>query len=81
MFLTVFFVELRFSGYYRLCSYVLVKNLHRLRRIGQRGRGQWNVYYTSPQSFLITFSYSIAQQLWGLLLNFFWLFQVKSQLV
>ena len=23
-------------------------------------------YYTGPQSFIITFSYSLAQQLWGL---------------
>ena len=29
-------------------------------------RGQWAVYYTSPQSFMITFSYSLVQQLWGL---------------
>ena len=36
----------------------------------QGGRGHWAVYFTSPQSFLITFSYSLAQQLWGLLLNF-----------
>ena len=39
----------------------------------QGGRGQWVVYYTSPQSFMIVFSYSIAQQLWGLLLKFDWL--------
>ena len=26
---------------------------------------QWSVYYTSPQSFMIKFSYSLAQQLWG----------------
>ena len=32
----------------------------------QRGREQWTVYYTSPQNFIITFSYSLAQQLWGL---------------
>ena len=36
----------------------------------QGGRGHWTVYYTSPQSFRITFSYLFAQQLWGLLLNF-----------
>ena len=34
------------------------------------GRGYWTVYYTSPQSLIITFSYSFAKQLWVLLLNF-----------
>ena len=28
----------------------------------QGGRGHWAVYYTSPRSFVITFSYSWAQQ-------------------
>ena len=32
----------------------------------QGGRGQRAVYYTCPQSFIITFYYSLAQQLWGL---------------
>ena len=36
--------------------------------------GQWAVYYASPQSLIITFSYLLAQQLWGLLLNFDWFF-------
>ena len=39
----------------------------------QGGRGHWTVYYTSPQSFIVKFSYSLAQQLWELLLNFDWL--------
>ena len=34
--------------------------------LAERERGQWAVYYTSPQSFIITFSYSLAYQLWGL---------------
>ena len=38
----------------------------------QEGRGHRAVYYTSPQSLLITFSFSLAQQIWGLLLNFDW---------
>ena len=38
----------------------------------QGGRGFWAVYYTSPQTSMITLSYSLAQQLWGLLLNFDW---------
>ena len=29
----------------------------------QRKRGQWAVYYTSPQSFIITLSYLLALQL------------------
>ena len=32
----------------------------------QGGRGHWTVYYPSPQSFIITFSYSFAYKLWGL---------------
>ena len=28
--------------------------------------GQWAVRYTRPQSFIITFSYLLAYQLWGL---------------
>ena len=32
----------------------------------QRERGHWAVYYTSPQSFMIKFAYSLAQQLWGI---------------
>ena len=32
------------------------------------GSGQWAIYYTSPQSFIIPLSYSLAQQPWGLLL-------------
>ena len=34
--------------------------------------GLWAVYYTSPQSLIITFSYSLAKQPWGFLLNFDW---------
>ena len=39
----------------------------------QGGRGHWAVYYTSLQSHIIMFSYSLAYQLWVLLLNFDWL--------
>ncbi len=35
----------------------------------QGGRGHWAVYETSPQSLIIMFSYSFAQQFWGLLFN------------
>ena len=31
--------------------------------------GEYLIYYTSPQSLLITFSYSLAQQLWGLIIR------------
>ena len=34
--------------------------------IHQGGKGYWAVYYTSSQSFIITFSYSFALQLWRL---------------
>ena len=40
----------------------------------QGERGHWAVYYTSFQSFIIMFSYSLAYQLWGHLFNFDWLF-------
>ena len=36
----------------------------------ERERGQQAVYYTSPQRLIITFSYSLALQLWGLLMDF-----------
>ena len=39
----------------------------------QGGWGHWPVDYTSPQSFIIAFCYSLTSQLWGLLLNFDWL--------
>ena len=41
------------------------------------GRGgkrvHWAVYYTSPQSFMITFSYSLASKILGILIEFDWL--------
>ena len=40
-------------------------------QIFQAGSGHWAVYYTSPQSLIITFSYSLIS--WGFLLNFDWL--------
>ena len=40
----------------------------------QGGRGHWTVYSTSSQSFIITFYNSLAQQLWGLSINFDLLF-------
>ena len=36
----------------------------------QGGREHWFDYYTSPQSFMITFSYQLPQQLWDILFNF-----------
>ncbi len=38
----------------------------------QRGREYWAVYLTSPQSFIIAFSYLLALQHLGILLNFDW---------
>ena len=35
------------------------------------GRGHWTVYYTSLKSFIITFSYLLASQLWGLYCTMF----------
>ena len=45
----------------------------------QGGRAQWTVYYTSPQSLITKFSYSLAQQHWGLLLNLFWFIKKSVQ--
>ncbi len=39
----------------------------------RKGRGQWTVYYTSPQSFILTFCHSVDQQLQGIQMNFDWL--------
>ena len=39
----------------------------------QKERVQCSVYYSSPQSLIITFSSLLAQQLWGLLLKLDWL--------
>ena len=37
----------------------------------QRGKGHWAVYYTCPQSFIITFSYSfVGSTNFGTILNF-----------
>ena len=41
--------------------------------INQGGRGHWAVYYTSPQSFIIMVSYPWINNLWKLLLDFYWL--------
>ena len=39
----------------------------------QEGRGNWAIYYTSPHNFIITFSYSLDQQLLGPSLDYNWL--------
>ena len=44
----------------------------------QGGRGHWAVYYTSPQSFKITLSHALAQQLLGVLLNWFMKLSVQT---
>ena len=43
---------------------IILHNMVPLTRITQaeRERGHWVIYYTSPQSFIITFSYSFAEQ-------------------
>ena len=44
----------------------LQENQVYLHRAKQRMREQWAVYYTSPQSFVISFSYSLVHKLWVL---------------
>ena len=39
------------------------------------------VYYTSPESFIISYCFSSVKQLWGLLLNFDWLVQTFEPLI
>ena len=41
-------------------------------QISEKERGQWAVYQTSPQIFIMRF-YSLAKQLLGTLVNFDWL--------
>ena len=53
--------------------YILQFNVPYLPSFKQGGRGYWDVYYTSPQSIIITFSYPVVLKLWGHLLNFDWL--------
>ena len=36
-----------------------LRTSHRV--LTQGGRGQWDVYYTSPQIFIVTFAYSLAK--------------------
>ena len=49
----------------------------RLYQVRERESREWAVYYTSLQSFKITISYSLAKQLWGLLMDFDWLVYYK----
>ena len=46
------------SQYYPLNNFKSIRNWYLI----QREKGQWAVYHTGPQSF----SYSLAEQLWGL---------------
>ena len=45
----------------------------------QVGRRHLAVYYTSPQSFMKTFTYSLAQQLWEFFLNLNWFIKLSVQ--
>ena len=45
----------------------------RIKSKTQGGRGRWAVYYIIPQSLVVMFTYSLAEQLWTLLLNSDWL--------
>ena len=46
---------------------------------GGGGKGHLAVYYISFQSSIITFPYSLALQLWGLVWNFYWSCLFRSQ--
>ena len=60
-------VDLHLGFYPVLTPPVLTDlNIKENANISQEGRGQWAVYYTTPQSFKLTFSYLLAQQLWEL---------------
>ena len=47
-------------GFYPVLTPPVLTNLNIKENENQGGRGQWAVYYTSPQSFKLTFSYSLA---------------------
>ena len=54
----------------------VINSIRRKYITDQRERGQWTVYYTSPQSFIITFDLITL----GLLLNlYFWLILLSVQ--
>ena len=57
---------------YHPCLVFFLEATDDIQMTNQGGRGHWAVYYTSPQTFILLFSYSLAQQIWGLLLNFDW---------
>ena len=46
-----------------------VMNKGGVANMNAEGRGHKSVYYASPQSLKITFSYSLSQQHWEILLN------------
>ena len=66
----VFFCKLCMCVYLNMCLCVSALNE------GTMG----DVYNTSPQSFIIMFSYSLAYQLWELLINFYLMVECPSVL-
>ena len=52
-------------------SFPLTLFFTKIRGGNHGGRGHWAVYYASPQSFILALSYSLAQQLWGILIGWF----------
>ena len=58
------------------CILQFIEEHKKLVQIYQRERGQWAVYCTSPKSFIIMFSYSLAQ-LEGILIGWIIKFSVQ----
>ena len=59
------------SGYFTMIVAKFATGITDRPKVG--GRGHWAVYYTSSQCFILTFYYSLALQLLGVLINFDWL--------
>ena len=63
--------EKKVADLYNCIFPTLIGNKQRVinQQFKQGVREHWAVYYTSPKSLIIMFSYLLALQLWGLLLN------------
>ncbi len=59
-------------------SLLVLRCYFKVRLDVQKGRGQWAVYYTRPQSFIVKISYTLPGNIWLIFLNFDWLdYKVK----
>ena len=64
------YIEIIIKIFLYLMEILKMSTVYEYREGGDNG-----LFIESPQSFLVMFYYSLATQLWGLLLNFNWLVQ------